>query len=120
MEKNRRLLRVERELRDVIGRYLISGFRGELTGLVSVSRVQVSADLRIAWVFVSVMGTQQEQEQSLESLREYAADVQAEIHRQLRMKFTPRIKFDLDRGLEKQLQVEETLRRIALEKEKKD
>jgi ribosome-binding factor A len=114
---NRRLLRIEKELRDVIGRFLISGFPGELEGLVTVSRVQVNGDLRDARVFVSIFGTPEQQEANMDELERYARDVQDEVNHQLRMKFTPRLEFVLDKSLEKQLKVEKIIHDLAKERE---
>jgi ribosome-binding factor A len=114
---NRRLLRIEKELRDVIGRFLISGFPGELEGLVTVSRVQVNGDLRDARVFVSIFATPEQQEANMEELERYARDVQDEVNHQLRMKFTPRLEFVLDKSLEKQLKVEKIIHDLAKERE---
>ena len=111
-----RLLRVEKEIRQTIAGYLIGGFRGDLKGLVTVSRVGVSADLRTARVFVSVLGDAAEQKTSLSSLQERARDVQAEVDRQLRMKHCPRLSFELDPGLEKSMRMESIFRSIEQER----
>ena len=115
---NRRLLRIEKEMRDVIGRYLISGFPGQLEGLVTVSRIQVNGDLRDARVFVSIMGTEEQQESNMEQLAEYARDVQSEVNHQLKMRYTPRLEFVLDKSLEKQLKVEKILHDLAKDRKK--
>jgi ribosome-binding factor A len=114
--ESRRIFRVEKEMREVIGAYLISGFRGDLHGFVSVPRVVVSRDLRNAKVYVSIMGTPQDQKLSMESLRENAFDLQAEVNRRLRMKYCPKLTFFLDESMEKQLRVESILRSIAEER----
>jgi ribosome-binding factor A len=110
--KGRRLQRVEKEMRQSIATYLLSGFRGELRGLVTVSRVGVASDLRSARVFVSVLGTPEEQEATMASLEERARDIQLEVDRQLRMKHCPRISFALDHGLEKSIKIDSILRSI--------
>lgn len=116
---NRRLLRVEKELRDVIGRFLISGFPGELEGLVTVTRVQASGDLRTAKVYVSIMGSDEQAESSIAELTEFAREVQDEIHHELKMRFTPKLTFVLDKSLEKQLKVEKILHDLAKERDQK-
>lgn len=109
----RRIKRVEREVRDVIARYLIGGFRGELSGLVSVSRVGMAGDFRSGKVFISVMGEPGEAEVSLKSLRENAYDIQKEVDRQLKMQFCPKLSFHLDESMEHVLKVEKILRDIS-------
>ncbi len=57
---NHRQARVEKELREVVGTYLLSGFRGDLPGIISVTRVIVTGDLRQAKVFVRSMSLSEE------------------------------------------------------------
>ena len=116
----RRILRVEKEMREIIGAYLIHGFRGKLHGLVSVPRVSVSRDLKYAKVYVSIMGTEDEQQLSLESLEAAAHDVQAEVNRQMRVRFVPRVSFHLDSSLEKTLKVERILHDLAVERARRE
>lgn len=116
MTDNRRQLRLEKELREVISRYLIADMRGELEGLVSVSRIQVAPDLRSAKVFVSIMGTDAQRESSMAAIEDRARDVQTEVHHQLKLRFTPRLSFFIDTSLEKQLKVEGILRDLELQR----
>ena len=116
MSDNRRQLRLEKELREVIGTYLISGFRGGLQGLVSVSRIQASPDMKSAKVFVTVLGTDEQIEASLESLEENAREIQDEVHRKWKLRFTPRLTFAIDTAIEKQLKVEGILRNLEKER----
>ncbi len=112
----RRVLRVEKEIREVVAAYIISGFSAELQGLVSVSRVIASKDLRTAKVLVSIMGTPLEQKESMAFLQKNARHFQSEINRQLRMKYCPRVSFLLDDSLEHVMKVEKILHEISLSK----
>jgi ribosome-binding factor A len=112
-DATRRAHRVERELREVIATHLIGGFRGELQGLVSVSRVTATKDLRGAYVYISVLGSPGDAEASVESLNENAYDVQNEVGRKLQMKFCPKLKFFLDESMDNVIKVEKILRDIS-------
>lgn len=115
---NRRILRVEKELREVLGAWLTS-LRGEIRGFASISRVQVAQDLRSALVMVSVMGTDEDREETIEILQDFAHEAQDEVHHQLKMRFTPKLTFKLDTSLEKQLKVEGILHKLEQERKKK-
>ncbi len=124
----RRLQRVEKEIREVIGQYLIRGFRGELPGIVSASRVIVSRDLRTAKVLVTLMvpatvsnptaedekAQQLVHQQAVDALQEHAHEFQAELNRCLKMKHCPRITFFYDDGFEHALRVESILRDLKI------
>lgn len=113
----RRIQRVEKELQQIIAQFLIRGLNQKLYGLVSVSRVQVSEKLSTAKVFISVMGTDEDREQSLEILQDRLHDVQKHVGRSLSMKFTPRVSFVLDRGFDHMLKVESLLHEIQKKRE---
>lgn len=109
MSEGRRIQKVEKEVRQVIANYLVGPFKGPLRGIVSVSRVVVSKDLRNAKVYVSVFGSDEDREVSLEGLQEYSGDIQKEISRRLVMKFCPKLKFFLDDGMDKVMKVDSIL-----------
>jgi ribosome-binding factor A len=111
----RRLGRIEREIREVIAGHLLSGFRGELSGFVSVSRVVVSRDLRHAKVLITVLGTEADRTASLKELAAHAYEIQGLVNHALRMKFVPRLTFAYDEGMENSLRVEKILREIAIQ-----
>ena len=109
---SRRIEKVEKELRQVIANYLLGGFKGQLSGLVSVARVQVSPDLRNAKVFITVMGEEEDAEISLAALRDYAFDIQKEVNHRVKMKFCPKLKFFKDTSVAHTLKVEGILQKL--------
>lgn len=123
---SRRIPRVEKEIREVVGSYLIRGFRGELPGLVSVSRVIVSKDLRTAKVLVTLLDAAAgpvesdaaekalaaRQRKTVDELQAHAHEIQSEINRHLQMKYCPKVTFFYDHGLEHALHVENVLRNL--------
>ena len=115
----RRVQRVEREIREVVGAYLIGGFKGELPGIVSVTRVICSKDLRTAKIMITVMGFDAsgkvDHESAVDALQERAFEVQHEVNRRLQMKHCPKVTFMYDEGFEKSLKVEHILRNLAAE-----
>lgn len=113
MSQSRRVQRVEKELQHIVANYLLKGFKGRLCGLVSVSRVEANAQLRTAKVYVSVLGSDEDRRNSLESLQQGTHEIQQHVNKQLRMKFVPRISLILDEGLEKLLRVESLLRQVS-------
>lgn len=92
-EINRRLQKVEKELRQVISSYLVSKGAGQSKGLLCISDVRVSPDLRQAKVYVSQIGQPSVPEDVLEDLRQNAPEVQSHIHSRLRMRYCPKLIF---------------------------
>lgn len=72
-----------------------------VSGLVSVTEVDVSPDLRRAKVYVSVMGTEEEREATFRALADAAHFVQRELRRRLTIRRTPVLSFLRDDSLER-------------------
>jgi len=100
MAAPRRAERVSDEIR----RRLTELIRRELKDprvsvLSSITRVQMSVDLRYAKVFVSVMGTPEEQQQTVETLKRAAGFLRHELGVDLRLRHTPELHFVLDHSI---------------------
>jgi ribosome-binding factor A len=72
---------------------------------VTVTRAEVSGDLQHAKVYVSVMGSPKQQDLALHGLRHAAGFVQARLAGRLQTRFTPVIKFVLDQGVKKSIEM---------------
>lgn len=93
MAQSRRVQRVEKELKQVIASYLLSGFKGPLPGIVSVAEISVNPDLRSAKVYISVLGSEEDRDMAEELLNDQAPAIQQHINRSIRMKFCPKLRF---------------------------
>jgi ribosome-binding factor A len=70
-------------------------------GLISVNDVEVSGDLQSAKVFVSVLGSADQQKQAVRLMSEGRTRVQSQIGRSLFLKYTPVLSFVMDDSIEK-------------------
>ena len=68
---------------------------------VTVTHVVASRSLREARVFISIRDHENEREKMLTRLRRYRSEIQDIINRNIVLKFTPRLSFELDLSLEK-------------------
>jgi ribosome-binding factor A len=109
--------RVEKLARQVFGES-IHALKDPRIGFATVTRVRISADLRHARVFVSVMGDEEAQRATIEGLESATPVLRAELGRRVRMKYLPELDFELDRGAETAERVERLLHRIRTERER--
>jgi ribosome-binding factor A len=105
--------RVNEAVREVLSGRIAAGMRDPRIGFVTVTGVQTSPDLRNATVFVSVLGDEDQQSQTMEGLEDSRKELQAAIAAELRMKNTPRIKFELDHSVERAIHVSELIKEEA-------
>ncbi|MGH8989202.1 MAG: 30S ribosome-binding factor RbfA [Acidimicrobiales bacterium] len=107
-----RALRVNEVLRQIIGEELERlADADERLRLLTVTSVDVSADLRAATVFLARMG-----EEPAAALEERRGQIQRAVGRQVRMKRTPRLQFAIDPAVSEGERVEEILRRLGAER----
>lgn len=116
MADSKRVQRVQREIREIVSTFLISGLRVRPSGMVTVTRVWVAKDLRLARVYFSVLGGDQSVKEVEDLLQEQAADAQGAIGRQIAMKFTPRIEFFYDDAYEHSQKIHDLFKKIESEK----
>ena len=98
-----RLERINSLLKRVIAEAMFSVMQGDTVqpGLITVTNVACGKDLRDATVRVSVFGDDALKETAMQHLRHNAKRFQQIINREVKMKFTPRLTFQLDLSLEK-------------------
>jgi len=96
----RRQDRLAAEIRDEIARMAASDLKDPRLGFLTVTRVELTHDLRYARVFVGVLGSEDERKKSLAALARASGFVRREIGRRLRLRFAPEIDFRYDRGLD--------------------
>jgi ribosome-binding factor A len=97
---------LKRELSGIVAREM--SFEG---ALVTVNHVDVSADLKNAHVFVSVLGSNLA-ENVMSKLVSHRATLQAELARHVTIKYTPHLIFHLDDSIERGARVIEILQEI--------
>ena len=98
--------RVDEAVREVLGDAVTQDLKDPRVGFVTVTEVRTSPDLRQARVFISVFGTAQEKEATLEGLSSAHGILQSRIARELRLKRTPALEFQLDDTAEKAAKLE--------------
>src|SRR5919109_3194617 len=95
-----RMRRVNEAVRQVFSEALVE-LKDPRIGFVTVTGVETSPDLRHARVFVSVLGGEEKQAQSLTGLAAAHGVLQARLARELRMMRTPQLAFEYDPSVER-------------------
>src|SRR5947208_6862487 len=74
-------------------------------GLVSVTRVEMSPDLREGKIYLSVLGGSRTPETVLQGIKSAGRHIQSEVADNLAMRFAPRLTYLLDETLKKQAEI---------------
>jgi ribosome-binding factor A len=115
MASGQRVEKLREFIRDEVGQILQQGLKDPRIGFVSVTDVEVSGDLRHAKIFVSVLGGEEERQQTMEGLRSATGFVRTELARRLKIHHTPQIQFRLDDSIERGTRVVQLLRELGTE-----
>jgi ribosome-binding factor A len=112
--KPRRTERLGEQIRDEVAVIVARELKDpRIGGFVTVTRVELAADLSMARVFVSVLGTPKQAEDTIKGLRAAAGFVRRAIGQRLRIRQTPAVDFVLDKGLEHADRVGQLLDEVA-------
>jgi ribosome-binding factor A len=98
---SRRTLRLNRAIQQEISRLIEKELKDpRLTGVVSITEVALSEDLRHARVYVSTIGDAEAQAQTLEGFKAASGYIRREVSTNLRMRHAPEFTFEYDSSIE--------------------
>lgn len=93
--------RINEEIKKEVSEIIRNEVRDpRLTAMVSVTRVDVTKDLRYAKVFVSIFGNEEEKKSSLNALKNSSGFIRREVGHRVNLRFTPEITIELDNTIE--------------------
>jgi ribosome-binding factor A len=109
---SRRTQKAAEAVREVVGMAILRDLRDPRVRHVTVTFVEVSADLREAKVHVSIMGTETEQHLCLRGLQSAAGFLQSKLAANIDMRYTPRLTFVIDQGVKRSIEVMRILQQL--------
>lgn len=115
---NRRPDRVAEAIREEVATYLTDGVKDpRVRGLVTVTGVDVTRDLRHAKVFVSILGDEGARKETLDGLASMAGHLRGHIGRVLRLRSAPELSFKYDQSVNYAARIETLLEQVRQERE---
>jgi ribosome-binding factor A len=121
MADSRRSDRVAEAIREAVAMFLAEGVKDpRVTGLVTVTGVDVTRDLRHARVHVSIMGSDEEKKETMEGLQSVAGHLRARLGRTLRLRVTPELDFRYDASIAHAARIDSLLEQIRADEASND
>ncbi len=112
--------RINEEMKREISSIIQSDIRDpRITAMVSVTKVDVTKDLRYAKVYVSVFGEDESKKNTVEALKSSSGFIRREIGHRIKLRCTPEIIIELDNTIEHAMHIDALLHQIK-EKEHHD
>src|SRR5690242_13247393 len=107
-----RMRRVNESVRQVLAEALPE-LKDPRIGLVTITGVETSPDLRQATVYVSVLGSLRKRNATLQGLEAAHGLLQGRLARELRMKRTPHVTFEYDPSVERGVRMTQLIDELA-------
>jgi ribosome-binding factor A len=102
---------MKKELSDIIGRKI----KDPRIGFVTVTDVQVTGDLQQAKVYISVLGDDEQKENTLKGLAKAKGFIRSEIGQRIRLRKTPEIIFEFDESIDYGNRIETLINKLHTE-----
>lgn len=119
--KQNRLVRVNSLLKEVLFEVIHREVKNpEINQFVTVTRVETSADLQHAKVYISLIASDAEKQRILHLLQESAGYIAVHASKKVRLRYFPQLLFKLDMGLEHSLKIQELLSDLERERNSRE
>ncbi len=111
-KNNNRFNRVEEEMKKEISNIIYNKLKNpDVTGLISVTKVKVTTDLKFAKVYVSILNAKNTKA-TLRGLKQSSGFVRSEVAKSINLRNTPEIIFELDDSMEYGAKIDSILKDI--------
>lgn len=114
MSKNEaRLGRVNEELMKALSQIITYELKNpDVTGMISVTRVKVTPDLKYAKVYVSMLNSKSV-EKTMQGLKDSAGFMRSQVARMVNLRITPELVFEYDDSIEQGERIDNILKQIS-------
>ncbi len=102
--------RVAEQMKKELGEILTMKLKDPRIGFVTVTDVEVTGDLQQATIYISVLGSEKEKQDTLLGLTKAKGFIRSEIGKRIRLRKTPELLFEFDEAYEYGNRIETILR----------
>lgn len=122
MANSRRVSRVSSLIKREVSQMLLNGIKDDRvgSGMVSITDIDLSGDLQHATIFVSIYGSEEAKEETMEGLKASEGFVRRELGHRIRLRRSPEITFLEDRSLERGDKMVHLLEQISQERKSEE
>lgn len=111
-KNNNRIGRIDEEYRKELSQIIGYEMKNpNITGLISVTKVKVTSDLKYAKVYVSIMNAKNIKD-TLEGLKQSSGFIRSELAKRINLRNTPELTFEIDDSIEYGAKIDSILKEI--------
>lgn len=108
-----RVGRVGEQLKKELSQILQTELKDPRIGFITVTGVDVTNDLSLAKVFLSVLGTEEQKTETLKSIERAKGFIRSELSKRIRLRVTPELVFKFDASIDYGSRIEKLLNQIS-------
>ncbi len=112
MPEFKRSRRVSELLREEISRIVTQQLRDPLIGIVTVTSVKLTEDLKLARVYVSILGDEKNRQDGLRGLERATKFIRSAMGRRTNLRYVPELEFYYDETIDYAQNIELLLKKI--------
>ncbi|TCO79899.1 30S ribosome-binding factor RbfA [Marinisporobacter balticus] len=106
--------RISEEIKKLVSNMILNELKDpRISTLTSVVDVEVTRDLRYANIFISIYGTQEEQENTMKALKKASGFIRKEMGKKLKLRYTPEPIINMDRSIEKGVYMSDLINKVT-------
>ncbi len=91
--------RVAEAIRAAVAEYLILNLANTTPGFVSVTNAKMTPDLKIAYVYFSIYGSEEDVAFTFKTLEQHSGRVRFHVGKEVPLKYVPELRFFIDDSL---------------------
>ena len=95
-----RIEKIQELMKQEISQIILQELKDPRIGFVTVTQVEVTRDLSLAKVYVSIMGSEEQIAKSWQGLNSSLGFIRREVGHRIRLRITPELRFVLDKSLD--------------------
>jgi len=104
--------KVQEFIKQELSKIILTELKDPRIGFVTVTKVEVTGDLRAAKAYVSLMGSEEQKAATWHALQKAAGHLRSEIGQRIKLRFTPELTLHLDESLAYSARINELLAKI--------
>lgn len=117
-EESRRQKQVASLIKENLGRLILETFRDSINTLITISKVEMTKDLKIAYVYVSFFGGGEDPDSVLIKIKEKSSHLRKMVASVTKLKYNPQLIFFLDLSHEENEKIDRLIELIKKDEKK--
>lgn len=116
----KRVKRISEEIRRIVSQLITSGLKDpRVSSMTSITKVEVTGDLRYANIYVSTLGDDKVKKETLEGLKSAKGFIRNEIGSNMDLRYIPEPVFHLDESIEQGVYISKLIDKVNKSDEEK-